>query len=180
MNEIKQSEIDFDECDRCGAEVKMSEKYCTKCGHPQHASDEEIDAYYDRIKEKEDALYYAKKEIDSASTTLFVVGGIVVLFGIIVSIMKSDGIGAIMSVLIGLIYVGLGFYTDKKPLIAVLSGLILYITLQVVAAFVNPASIFSGIIFKVIIIGALIRGVNNARKAEALRKELDQISAINY
>jgi len=71
------------------------------------------------------------------------------------------------------IFLGLGFWCKKQPLGAIISALILYIMVQLIAIIQNPLNIISGIIVKVIIIIYLIKGMNSALQAQKIKKELN-------
>ncbi len=54
---------------------------------------------------------------------------------------------------------GLWWWSKTNPFVAGVVGLVLYVTLQFVAALVEPSSLFKGIIIKVIIIVVLVKAV---------------------
>jgi hypothetical protein len=63
---------------------------------------------------------------------------------------------------VALIYLALAFWSDKKPFIALLSGLLLYLTLIIISAVFDPISLVKGFIWKIIIISYLGKGLYSA------------------
>jgi hypothetical protein len=68
------------------------------------------------------------------------------------------------------VFVGLGLWTKYKPFAALLTAMLFFIGIWVLGAILDPASIFQGIIVKIIVIVLLILGIRNAKEAEELRK----------
>ena len=66
------------------------------------------------------------------------------------------------------IYVGLGFLTKKKPLLALSLGLLFMIALTIYTMILSPKSIVGGIIFKGIVSLYLIRALKAARAYEQM------------
>jgi hypothetical protein len=68
------------------------------------------------------------------------------------------------------VFVGLALWTKYKPFAALLTALLFFIGIWVLGAILDPASIFQGIVVKIIVIVLLILGIRNAKEAEELRK----------
>lgn len=68
------------------------------------------------------------------------------------------------------VFVGLGIWTKYKPFAALLTAMLFFIGIWVLGAILDPATIFQGIIVRVIVIVLLILGIRNAKEAEELRK----------
>ena len=64
------------------------------------------------------------------------------------------------------LFVGLGLWTKKRPYYAILTGLIIYGSLLVFSAVLEPESIVKGIILKVVAITLLISGLKNAKEVQ--------------
>jgi hypothetical protein len=76
------------------------------------------------------------------------------------------------------IYLILAAWSNKNPFGAILTAFIIYITLIVINAFFDPATIIQGIIIKIFFIGALIKGTRSAKEAEGFKKELEKFKAV--
>ena len=74
-------------------------------------------------------------------------------------------------------FVALGFYVNKSPKKSIIIGLSVYLGLNALYAIVEPSSLFSGIVFKIIIIAALIKAYIAAKEAEELQGKLEEIES---
>ena len=75
-----------------------------------------------------------------------------------------------VNLVLGLIYFGLWFWAKSRPLPAVLAALILYVTVWIGSAVIDPASAASGFIMKIIIIAFLIKSIDSARKYQRMQE----------
>lgn len=119
--------------------------------------------------------YEYSRGVKRARNTLFAVGIILFAFDMIYSLFQDFTketflVVLVIDTVILASFIGLGFLTKKKPFIAILSGLILYVGIQVAVAAMNNnwASLFSGFIVKAIIIGLLVKGLIDGRKLQDL------------
>lgn len=115
------------------------------------------------------------KHVRRARTTIFVVAGIQFVFGFVLGFSGPEdskwitiGIVSIFAA----IFAALGFWANSKPYHAILTALILFVSLILLDVVFDPASAFRGIIFKVFIVFYLIKGLNNARETLRLKQAL--------
>jgi hypothetical protein len=101
---------------------------------------------------------------------MYVLAGLMSL-ATVIQYTNGDTASAIAYLILGTIYVGLGQWTATKPFAAILTGLILFLTVQLLGIVLDPTSIFSGIIIKVLVVVALITGSRSAYEAERIRRE---------
>ncbi len=149
-------------CSKCNNEIKINQKFCTNCGYPEFGSisdkatfnSNEVQNYY-KLKE-------APKKIKSARTSLFVISGISFLYGLIMFFSNDDSASLITSAILSIIYLVLGYWSQQKPLIALVLGLLVYLTIMVLNGIIEPSTIYKGIIIKVLIIAYLGKGINSA------------------
>lgn len=162
-------------CENCKAENAPTVKFCTRCGFPINGTEEEKKIFYGRLKVKQISLEECQDKIRSARNTLYVLAGLMVLGGIAMYFLdKAQGLVLLVTYLIlAAIFVGLGFWSLKKPFAAIISALVIYLTLQLIGAFADPKSLYQGIIIKVFVIIFLFKGLKSAKDAEALQKELN-------
>ena len=117
------------------------------------------------------------KKIKSAQTSIFVVAGVQMVFGIIQALM-NDGPEMYFSlgimVFISLLFLGLGFWCKKKPLAAIVTALVIYASLLLLDAFFDPTTLYKGVIMKVFIIIYLVKGITAAKEAQRLREIMGQ------
>lgn len=67
-------------------------------------------------------------------------------------------------------FIALGLWTKKKPYYAIIGALILYGISIAINGFLDPVTIIKGIIFKIIIIVLLIKGLSDAKAAQEMQK----------
>jgi hypothetical protein len=112
------------------------------------------------------------KHIRTARNILFFLAGIQALG--FFSIRDEEGIVLYISIgviiLFMLLFVGLALWTKKKPFTALLIALILYVSLLITDAIIDPTDLYKGLILKIGIIVSLIAGLRNAKEAQDLRK----------
>lgn len=78
-----------------------------------------------------------------------------------------------LSAFIALIFAALGFWCKKKPFAAIITALVIYGSLLLLDAFLDPTTIIKGIIVKAIIIIYLIKGITAAREAERIKAMME-------
>lgn len=71
----------------------------------------------------------------------------------------------------GVIFFGLWLWAKKNPLPATITGLVIFVTLCLADAIVDPTYLLGGILLKIIVIVVLISGVQSALAYRKLQKE---------
>jgi uncharacterized Zn finger protein (UPF0148 family) len=75
-----------------------------------------------------------------------------------------------LNILLGVIYLGLWVWAKARPLPATISALILFATVWVASAALDPAELIRGIIVKIVILVFLIKAVDSARKFQRMQE----------
>lgn len=128
------------------------DKFCALCGFPQHGTDQERSNFiYDRGLEKGNKTV-ADEQVRKARHALLIVAAL----NMIPYLIAGGAVLIVTGLVISCMFLGLAFWTKHKPLPAIITALSLYGLLILLAAIEEPASLFSGIILKVIVISALI------------------------
>ena len=149
-------------CSVCATTLSEDQKFCTHCGFPERGTEEEKSRFHaHKVIEARDERE-AKQRVSSARTTLYVVSGLMFLGGLIYFFIDNDISVLITYIILSVIYLILGYWSQSKPLIAIILGLLVYLTLIVLSAIADPTSIFSNIIIRIIIIVYLAKGVYSA------------------
>jgi hypothetical protein len=132
----------------------------------------EITEYYEGVKQLEIQGY--ETGIRKARTALFITAAIVLISELISAAASGLELTPLFWGIVLFeagIFVGLAFWTRVKPYAAVITGLVIFILLWVLAAVLSDfEGIFKGIIFKVIIIVTLINALAPARAWEEAKK----------
>jgi hypothetical protein len=115
------------------------------------------------------------KQIREARNILFAVGGIAVVFRLLPILILNESIGILsagIGILTAVVFIGLGFWTKKKPFTAILIGLIYYCLISIFEMVFQPLSISGSLVFKILVIVYLARGLTNAKHAQQTRQTL--------
>ena len=126
-------------------------QFCEKCGADQEALS------FERDKAR---LLQAGPLRAARSSLLWV--GILTALGQIFAFAQSggsDATGLIVGLGVAALYAGLWQWSKQQPLGATGAGLGIYVTLLVGTAVVAPATLAQGLIFKIVVLVLLIRGV---------------------
>lgn len=164
-------------CENCSSSAASDNVYCTSCGYPILGSQEEKSRYILRVSSRKRLLHDAKLKVKEARTAIFVLAGLTLVFGLIAEFASDDTATAIVSLVLCLFYLIMGVWSNKNAFGAILVSFIVYITLNILNAIVDPATLVQGIIIKIIFILAFIKGIRSASEAQRLMKELEVYNA---
>ncbi len=123
------------------------------------------------------------KNIRRARIWLFVVVGLQFLAAIIMYAVSPEGdvlIGgmevsakafeASIQAFVGFIFLGFALWSKQKPVQAFTAALITYIALYFLFGILDPSNFFRGIIIKIFLVIALIKGLKDAKEAEEMKR----------
>ncbi|GAA4111582.1 hypothetical protein GCM10022393_09400 [Aquimarina addita] len=149
-------------CSQCNFGITLETKFCTHCGFPEHGDEKEQAVFHANKVMKKSKIKDDAKKINSARKTLYWMAGIFFVFGLFYYFTLQDISVLLVNVVLAVIYLVLAYWSQKKPFAALLSALLLYLTVVAMNAIAEPVSLFQGIIFKILIISFLIKGINSA------------------
>lgn len=150
-----------------------NDKFCPHCAFPQQGTQFEMKSFIRKINQKKILLEEHKDKIKKARTVLYVLAVINAGLGILTSLnSEHEMAGIIVSVIIGLIFTGLGIWCNYNPFAAILTGFFVYVTLIIIGAVFDPISLIKGIVMKIFIISAFVYGYRAVRESQQLEKEL--------
>jgi len=165
----------IEKCAHCYAEIKNDDVYCTNCGYPLQGTEFEQKSFIANLEVIGIDMAEYNKKVRAAANTLYYLSGVFILSGIINFFILKDNADVLAIVIptfiLAMLFLLLGSYCPKKPLACLVSGLALYIIVQVINAFDSPMSLAKGIIIKIFIIGYLIKGIKSAIELEKMKKE---------
>jgi len=137
--------------------------------------DENCDSFLDdfRAQKMEDTKTehlnnQTKKTINKGRFALFAIGAIYLFVGIWEGfyINGHDIIYGIVDWVVAAIFIFLGVLSFRKASLSFIIGLSVYVLLIVLMAIIEPSTLISGIIWKIIIISSLALGIKQAREVE--------------
>jgi len=151
-------------CYCCHSAYNEDDKYCGNCGYPLQGTQEEQKKFvvnYNMTKiEKSTAI----GNIKEARTILFVIAAFTVVSAFIIYSRDSSTLLLFINLFLAAIYALLGFWANYKAFAAILTGGLIYVSIILLSAFLDPMTIIQGIIFKVIFIIAFIKASYGAYK----------------
>jgi hypothetical protein len=165
---------DFSVCYYCKTKgLAESDHFCPNCGFPQRGTEPEQKKFIGiqmvnkiRLEEMEDAVIKARN-------TLFAIGALTVIPYLITAIQSEQMAVIVIGILLAMCYLGLALWSGKQPFPAILTGMILYVSMWVLYCILDPSNIYRGIIYRIMAISALYYGFNAARDYERKKKQGD-------
>lgn len=166
-------------CENCATALAADSKFCPGCSYPVGGSEEQKMQFRIRIVRNKELIKASKEKIQTAKIIMYVLSGLTLLQGVYQGFAEDNFNGMVVNWLVAFIYLIMVAWADKNPFAATLSVFILFITVHLVNAFFFPATLFSGIILKIIVIGGLIKGISSAKQAQDSLNELEKVKAAN-
>ena len=103
---------------------------------------------------------------------LVLIGAFNLLYAVWLYVEQQQTEVGIIQGIVALGYLALAAYAVKNPYRAILGGILLYSLVIILAAVDDPATLLQGIILKIIIIVALVKGLLAGKEVVALKKKL--------
>src|SRR6185437_5274936 len=125
--------------------------------------------------EEEFSLEGYDKNIRQARNILFFLAALQMLLAIYLLYTSQGNAGWVsfaITTIVAVIFFLLGFWTKVKPHTAIISGLVTYILLWIGYSIFDPLYINKGILVKIFIIIYLIKGLKDAKEAQAIKTML--------
>jgi len=174
-NSLPTSNDPVNQCAACYKTVSNDDVYCINCGYPLKGSEKDQKYFIQKRDFAEIDMVSFNKQLKNAANTLYYLAGVFVFYGIIIFFLKKDDPDVLAMVIpnliLAIVFLALGGYTHKKPLACIVSGLCLYVIVQILFIIDNPTNLAYGIIVKIIIIGYMIKGIKGAIEIEKIKKE---------
>ena len=164
-------------CDKCYTQVDPDDQFCNSCGYPLKGTKEEKENFRPiPVKPGLNRKEYEKWLTDAANTLYyltgaFVLGGVILFYKVKD---EPDVLGYVLpNIILAIVFLALGGYAHKNPLACIISGLVLYIIIQIIDIIADPVSFASPvtIAIKIAIIAFLVKGIKSAIEGEKLRKD---------
>lgn len=164
-------------CTCCSTTYTTNDIFCASCGYPLQGTVEQQQNHIANRTVKEIDLVDLKRKVESACSSLYWIAGIMSLSFIIGYFTLNEESDLFVFLITNVILVGafLAFavWSKTKPVVALISGLSLYVIIQLLNLIIDPTTLFKGIIFKVIIIVYLVKGIMAVLEADKIKKELN-------
>jgi len=151
-------------CYCCKATYNETDKFCGNCGYPFQASPEEQKQFSIKYTLNNFDKDIVRQRIKEARILLFVIAIFTFIQALILYFSLPDITILVINLILASIYTGLGFWAQKKAFAAILTGGLLYVSIILLSAFLDPSTILQGIIFKALFITGFIRAAYGAYK----------------
>lgn len=164
-------------CENCSGPTQAGQPFCPSCGFPQNGSEDQKNRFRDSVRIKKVLVAETQKETRTAKTIIFIFAGLYFCVALFHGFGNDDFPTMIVELFVCLLFLILGAWSNKNPFGAILTAFIIYLTFQIVEAFFDPTSLFKGIILKIFVIGAFVKGIRSAMEAQKYLKELEKMKA---
>lgn len=164
-------------CKNCNTEINDVIE-CSICKYPVGGSEkEQAEFIAKQVIQKSDVLQSIER-LKKARLILFALGAFNILAPFTPLFKNTTSFQLIFSISLGVILIGFGFLTFKRPKIALIIPLSLFVIYYLILFFINPIYLFSGILWKMIIIMGLGYGYFSVRKSDLILKENKYLASI--
>lgn len=169
--------LNSERCASCESLVSEQDQFCTSCGFPLKGTEEAQNQFLSARRYKQHEVKELARKTKNAQTTLFVLSGLFFVVGIIYYFIGGENdlafVALITNLILSAIFLALGGWSKNKPVAAIISGLVLYVIVQLISIVDDPVNIGKGIIVKIIVIVYLVKGLQSAMEAEKIKKEFN-------
>ncbi len=156
-------------CPTCKSDYKSQPNNCSKCGYPFSGTEMERSKFVGQQILKKRNVSDTKDNIKRARIILWIIGGINIFF----SFLSYQDFSLIIGIFLGVIFIGFGFLTYRKPFISIITPLILLVLFYAASAIQDPSSLIQGVLWKIVILASLTYALVGIIKSEKIRKESD-------
>lgn len=167
-------------CENCKSISDATKKFCPQCSFPIGGTEDEKRSFRLTVSSRKRLLEDANDKIKSAKYIIIGLSCFILLQGLFQGFFGDDFATMIVNLCISLLYLILAAWCTKNPFGAILIAFIIYATLILINAFFDPATLFSGIILKVVFIVALVKGMQSAKEARGYLAELEKFKAVPF
>ena len=152
------------QCYCCKSEGNISDSFYGTCGYPLKGTPEEQKEFSTDYSANRYEKEITEKRVREARNVLFIIAAYTVIQGFIQYYKQASGMLLMINLIMVGTYAGLAFWARHKAFAAIFTGLLIYLSVIILnAVFVNMSTL-SGIILKIIFIGAFIKASYGAYK----------------
>jgi hypothetical protein len=144
-------------CSSCRGPIGLGDDSCRSCG--REVTRGEKLALRRRWQGSDARAAGDSEEVASGRYALLAVSGVAVLDAMIGGFFANAGASILVPLVVCAVMLGLFFWSARQPLLALGSGLALFLAVQAIMLLVAPAGVLRGIVFKSLILVALIAGI---------------------
>lgn len=159
------------ECKYCKSETNEEITICEICNYPIKGNEKEQASFIAKQVVQKSDVEESIERLKKSRMILFLLGAFNIIAPFTPLVKNPTSFQYIFSITLGVILIGFGFLTFKKPKIALLIPLSLFVVYYLLLFLINPIYLFSGMLWKMIIIMGLGYGYFSVRKSDEILKE---------
>ena len=166
------------ECKICKTEINDDIAVCNICKYPLKGTDKEQASYVAKQVMQKSDVEESIERLKKSRIILFVLGAFYIIVPF-TPLMNTPSSGALtISIVLGLMFIGFGFLTFKKPKIALIIPLSLTVLYYLILLMINPLLLWTGILWKMIVLMGLGYGYFSVRKSDKILKENEYLASV--
>lgn len=151
---------------------------CTVCNYPIKGTEKEQATFIAKQVIQKSDVEESVERLKKSRTILFVIAAFYIIVPFTPLMNTTSNFDLIFSIVLGLIFLGFAFLTYKKPLIALGIPLAITVVYYLALLLINPIYLWSGILWKVIILVGLSYGFFSVKKSNKILKENTYLASV--
>ncbi len=165
------------ECKNCKTEVLNDSPVCEICNYPIAGSESEQAEFIAKQVIQKSDVKESIERLKKARLLLFILGAFYVI-GSLIPIINKGALSIVIGVIIGLMFIGFGLLTFKRPKQALLIPLVIIVTYYIILLLVMPEYLWRGVLWKIIVLTGLSYGYFGVRKSDKILKENKYLASL--
>jgi hypothetical protein len=159
------------ECKICKTAINEEQAICNVCKYPLKGTEQEQASYVAKQVMQKSDVEESIERLKKSRNILFAVGAFYIIAPFTPLMVTPSTFALIFSIVLGIIFVGFGLLTFKKPLLALMIPLSLTVLYYLILLLINPLYLWTGILWKMIVLLGLGYGYFSVRKSNKILKE---------
>lgn len=158
-------------CKNCKTEISDESPVCDFCNYPIKGTDKEQASFIAKQVMQKSDVEESIERLKKSRIILFIIGAFYLIVPFTPFMITDSSFALIFSIILGLVFVGFAFLTYKKPLIAIGIPLGLTVLYYIILLLINPIYLWTGILWKIIVLMGLGYGFFSVRKSTRILKK---------
>jgi len=156
-------------CPACKLNYEAEPEVCTRCNYPFGGTGNEKSVFIGKLVIEKSLIEETAEKIKNARIILLLIG----VLNIVLTFVTETNY-----MLSGLMFIGFGLLTYKKPFVAVLIPYVLLVLQYLIMGILYPHTILQGLLWKMIILTGLTLALVSIIRARKLRKKSEFLKTL--
>ena len=158
-------------CNVCKSGYSEGTSHCAICRFPIDGSEKDQVKFRAKLVMQKSDVVYSFKSLTKARIVLFLLGTFFLVMSFIIFNRLGGKIDIFLNIGIGIVFIGFGFLSFKKPKLSLLIPLCIIVLYYILIALIDLTLLWQGLLYKVIILSGLGYGFFSVWKADKILKE---------